>query len=474
LDVGALARLGLIALAILACRDSRAPTPAPVSQQAGEDAGARSVANRSRDDWYGLYLGDKKVGFAHFTVGRDGAVIRTRVDAVIRTKGVAADQLRIVETKVFDGKPPFGLREVVIEEHSDDGKSVGKAVRDGGELVSGDRRVRSGETLESELIESVAAIEGWQKGREARAPQFDLEVFRDRIARVQVVEARTGRAMGVQTEQVVVDFWAEGESSALRSVYDRSGRLLRGANGDFRFRLEDSRTAQSEIEGFDIIDDAIAVKRKLGDPSRRAELKLVVAVRDGFRIPRSDNQQVEARPDGRFLVTRKRSPGSALPKDLEPWLQPTERFDFRHPKVAQLATELGASRLDPRAYATTVVTWVYGNLDKDLSTNLARASDVVAKRVGDCTEHSQLTIALMRAGGLPAREVSGLIYMGDDVQRFGFHSWVEVGLAGRWVPVDPSWNQMLADPSHLKLGVGESAEWLGTMASLRIEVPAPD
>ena len=33
------------------------------------------------------------------------------------------------------------------------------------------------------------------------------------------------------------------------------------------------------------------------------------------------------------------------------------------------------------------------------------------------------------------------MYMGDDVKSFGGHAWDEVVLDGKWVPVDPTWNE---------------------------------
>ena len=34
---------------------------------------------------------------------------------------------------------------------------------------------------------------------------------------------------------------------------------------------------------------------------------------------------------------------------------------------------------------------------------------------------------------------------------FLYHSWAESFIGDRWVPVDPTYNQLPADPTHLKL-----------------------
>jgi transglutaminase-like putative cysteine protease len=101
---------------------------------------------------------------------------------------------------------------------------------------------------------------------------------------------------------------------------------------------------------------------------------------------------------------------------------------------------------------------------KDLDTGLATASQVVGSRAGDCTEHAVLLAALLRAEGIPARLVTGLVYLeefaGSD-SVFGYHMWVQaaigaegpqaVGDAGRWIDLDPTlpWG---FDATHIALG----------------------
>jgi len=77
--------------------------------------------------------------------------------------------------------------------------------------------------------------------------------------------------------------------------------------------------------------------------------------------------------------------------------------------------------------------------------------ELIANGYGDCTEYTQLLLALLNAAKVPAREVRGYIYLGDDEQRFGGHEWVEVLLNDRWVGVDPTWNLMTTTAGHLPI-----------------------
>jgi transglutaminase-like putative cysteine protease len=63
--------------------------------------------------------------------------------------------------------------------------------------------------------------------------------------------------------------------------------------------------------------------------------------------------------------------------------------------------------------------------------------------------------------------------MGDGIQRFGWHAWAEVDLDGRWVQVDPSWGEPLANATHLTLGVGDEADWVAALGGLDIKLAEP-
>ena len=78
--------------------------------------------------------------------------------------------------------------------------------------------------------------------------------------------------------------------------------------------------------------------------------------------------------------------------------------------------------------------------------------------VGDCNEHTTLFVALARAAGVPSRMNVGVAHQSG---RFFYHAWPEVwlpdraaGEGGHWVPVDPTWDEVRASGTHLRLDVG--------------------
>ena len=98
--------------------------------------------------------------------------------------------------------------------------------------------------------------------------------------------------------------------------------------------------------------------------------------------------------------------------------------------------------------------WVHTAItDKKMSGGFGSSLTALESRSGDCTEHTVLFIALARAAGIPARICSGITYAKD---AFYYHFWPEV-YVGRWVQMDPTFGQPIADANHIQL-VGSTVE----------------
>jgi transglutaminase-like putative cysteine protease len=97
------------------------------------------------------------------------------------------------------------------------------------------------------------------------------------------------------------------------------------------------------------------------------------------------------------------------------------------------------------------------------------AKSILEHRKGDCNEHATLVAALLRAIGIPARIVVGLVFKDE---RFYYHAWNEVYL-DRWVSLDAVLNQMPTDATHIKLingGIENQIQLVGIMGTLTLKV----
>ena len=99
-----------------------------------------------------------------------------------------------------------------------------------------------------------------------------------------------------------------------------------------------------------------------------------------------------------------------------------------------------------------------------------RASEVLELGKGDCTEHALLFTALARAAGIPAGQVHGLVYARTTtaVPALYWHAWVEVQSGDEWIAVDPTFDQPVADPTHIVLGRGTQVDTVGLLGALQV------
>ena len=81
--------------------------------------------------------------------------------------------------------------------------------------------------------------------------------------------------------------------------------------------------------------------------------------------------------------------------------------------------------------------------------------DILRNRKGTCKDRARLLTSLGRSIGLPTREVTGLVYSGDQAKTFSPHTWNEVLLDGKWVSVDSTFNRFNVNPTYISFGSGE-------------------
>jgi len=129
----------------------------------------------------------------------------------------------------------------------------------------------------------------------------------------------------------------------------------------------------------------------------------------------------------------------------------SSRFPADHPAIRRLALEATGSEERPRQQVAALLRYVHGFLRYEDGRGGTSVLDLLDEPVGDCTEFADLFTTLARSLGLPARTVFGLAYADRRPPGFGFHAWNEVQVNDRWLAVDPTWNQMPVDATHLPL-----------------------
>ena len=70
---------------------------------------------------------------------------------------------------------------------------------------------------------------------------------------------------------------------------------------------------------------------------------------------------------------------------------------------------------------------------------------------GDCTEFADLFTTLARSIGIPTQTVFGIVYEQGEVPKMAFHAWNEIQINKKFLEIDPTWQQIPADGTHIKL-----------------------
>ncbi len=109
-------------------------------------------------------------------------------------------------------------------------------------------------------------------------------------------------------------------------------------------------------------------------------------------------------------------------------------------RLEEIAGQLEARAASDAQWVFAVTSWVSSHLHYQESAATRSPIETLEDRSGDCDEYSTLTVALLRALGVPSRVATGLLY---DLDTLAAHAWVEAALPTR----DGGLQWFLADPT---------------------------
>ena len=322
-------------------------------------------------------------------------------------------------------------------------------------------------------------------GDEFRA--FSTALDAEEINRPEVYQyhqRRPFRWQGVATELIHVKLTSDGAVCEMEAL--PNGTAFKGKLGPFDMRLEEEAAARNLQAALIDLDFQIPVETLLGDPRKVDSLTLKLSDLGDFQIPQNATQRVREARDGSAIVEIKRRAEPTEPKPLDdatrkPFLSPTPTLQSDDPKISKLAAKIVGDEKQSKAKAERINGWVHERLKKTYRANATTALEVLANGAGDCSEHTLLFVALCRAAGVPAREVGGVAYDESQVVEaarakpgsgtFGWHAWAEIHDGSRWVSMDPTWDEVQVDATHLVLSIGpEDFAWVNVLGKMKIKV----
>ncbi len=168
-----------------------------------------------------------------------------------------------------------------------------------------------------------------------------------------------------------------------------------------------------------------------------------------------DNHQKanNAKGDAFDLTVQPVRPGKAddSAKIDEEYLGSSHFIDCEDERIVEVTRRAIAGERDPWKKAVKIERWVKNAMRNDNVADLVPASQIARTLRGDCRHHAFLTAAMARAAGVPSRTAIGLLYVYKGGPRFGFHTWVEVSIDGRWVGLDSTLGKGGVSATHVKV-----------------------
>ncbi len=117
-------------------------------------------------------------------------------------------------------------------------------------------------------------------------------------------------------------------------------------------------------------------------------------------------------------------------------LADTQFLNLENPEIRRIAKKLRGSDDPIDAVERFVNRYI---VEKSYGIPLMSAVNILKARSGDCTEHTVLSVAILRAMGIPTRAMVGMVFAEEFEGRnnvFVFHMWAEAHHGGGWRIVD--------------------------------------
>jgi hypothetical protein len=429
------------------------------------------------EEWLGIFIQGQRIGYSFTQISKNDAGLT--VENRTRMTLTMLHEQRTLNTHLYaHTDKEYTLKDFIVEI-----KTPGHATKVEGlikgtrlELTSYSQGVPSTQimTLKEkpyfpDALEEVMTKKNMKPGEEISIPYFDPVTQSSSSATIRMHEKEKVMVMNKEMSGMRVELNYIGINEVL--WLDDDYRLIKRASPAMGIEMiplsqEDALAEIEPTNAFDLLSFvSIKLDRPIPDPRQLSYIKLALKAIEVEDFDLVDDYQILTEEE-QIIVENYRADIDALPdltlpiKEHENYLTPSIYIQCKEPEIIAQANEFIGDAKDAKQAVAKLVSGVYHLVKKNPIASLPSAIDVLRTKEGDCNEHSILFAALARARGIPTKIYVGLINLHG--HGYYYHAWCAVWL-GKWVPVDPTFNQFPADVGHLKLKEGELSEWAKVM-----------
>jgi transglutaminase-like putative cysteine protease len=423
--------------------------------------------------WTGVVFNGEKIGFTHLRVERhpeyaDAWIVNAR--AALRFRFLGYDKsVTLVARDVVNAD--LSIREFHYDYDLDGSRLRLLGTAESGELavaiesaadVREQRFPIDAPVYPTSVINLYPVLRGLDIGARYRFQVYDGESQRLAVVQQDVLgyersELFAGNGFKVRTRLhgAAVTSWFNERGEPLLEI-SMSGIFIAGLEDEQRARRYLAEAALNKSET--LLDfSLVRTDVPIGEPRRVSLLEIAF---DGLEelgeLPADRRQQCRRTGSGTLCTVTSRPDAAIEPamEDAGRHLLPTLAAPAGHPVIRELATEITRGIGETRAQLRALLDWMQVNIEP-APADVFSALDVLQQRKAECQGFSYLFTALARSLGAPTRIVNGLVHSGE-FPGFLYHTWVEALVDGEWLSIDPTFGQLEADATHVKLVAGES------------------
>jgi len=429
--------------------------------------------------WFSINLDKERVGFAHLNITEAGDGYRIDTEGSVKMRVMGFSREATTKESYLVGRD-LAIRTFWTESRIDGSPLVlrGEVTPKGIKVTTETAGSKKEQNLKSKLpvfppqaLNLYPLMQGAKTGKSYKIATLDVEAMKVKQVKIEVIGTETLPTAGATVHlrnnlypMVDNDVWVDLQGNSVKeSVRDDLVVTLAENESSAKIYLADMALSKSDLA---LDFSLVKITPPLERPGQLKMLSILFAgVPQGFPLLEGKGQQGTRLPDGKVRFSMPNPAFQALTGEQTTAadLGPAPRIPSDSLEILAQKDEIIGAEKDPLRAAGLLVEWVAKEIKGTVTDNQSPL-ETLKTRSGNCQTHARLYAALARAAGIPTRFVSGLVY--SPGQGFLYHSWDESYLNGTWVAVDPTFGEVPANVTHIKLVEGDSADDLGLLAGV--------